>query len=592
MQRMRRPSGPTLLAMVIVPLGLASLWTSYGPARVADFTPWLVVGWACVACGVASRRVASLSLEGLLLVAVGVTWLLPDVSTCLNAEPLSHRCIDVSAIAPGAPVLRWLWLGLIGHAIVSFPSGRVRSPPVLFAVVAAYALALAVGAEAGPARPLLAVVLILAPLVRSVARREVDAPESVASVVAGATVAATLLLDPAAPYALDLGVVAAPLALLLGLTAIARRQASLTTDRAIELGPALADACLNAGTRGWILGKVLFPESVAAPIALLLGLTAIVRRRASLTTNRAIELGPALAGVLGDPVFSIAVRSLEGDGWLSTSGHPVPPPPTAPASTTIVRDGREVARLIHNGSTLADPDIRTAVMNAAELEAHHVRLIAELDAQVEAIAASRRRLVDAGLHEREALGRQVDVDVMRRLDQLARTVRAVQTDGLAPQAAQRLRQASEGVETAKAEVEELARGVYPAALAELGLVGALRELASAMPIGVRLEAEADARGGPDVEATLYFVCAEALANVARHARASGARIQLTRGDGALTVRIEDDGAGGADLGKGTGLRGLRDRVETYGGALEIDSPPGKGTRLAATIPVAAGRIEP
>ena len=537
MQRMRRPSGPTLLAMVIVPLGLASLWTSYGPARVADFTPWLVVGWACVACGVASRRVASLSLEGLLLVAVGVTWLLPDVSTCLNAEPLSHRCIDVSAIAPGAPVLRWLWLGLIGHAIVSFPSGRVRSPPVLFAVVAAYALALAVGAEAGPARPLLAVVLILAPLVRSVARREVDAPESVASVVAGATVAATLLLDPAAPYALDLGVVAAPLALLLGLTAIARRQASLTTDRAIELGP-------------------------------------------------------ALAGVLGDPVFSIAVRSLEGDGWLSTSGHPVPPPPTAPASTTIVRDGREVARLIHNGSTLADPDIRTAVMNAAELEAHHVRLIAELDAQVEAIAASRRRLVDAGLHEREALGRQVDVDVMRRLDQLARTVRAVQTDGLAPQAAQRLRQASEGVETAKAEVEELARGVYPAALAELGLVGALRELASAMPIGVRLEAEADARGGPDVEATLYFVCAEALANVARHARASGARIQLTRGDGALTVRIEDDGAGGADLGKGTGLRGLRDRVETYGGALEIDSPPGKGTRLAATIPVAAGRIEP
>lgn len=528
---MRRSSGPTLLAILIVPLGLASLWAAHGPGRVVESTPWLVAGWACVASGVASRRTASWSLEGSLLVAVGVTWLLPDVSTCLNVEPLSHRCIDMSAIAPVAPVLGWLWLGIIGHAIVAFPDGRVRSPAVFIAVTATYALALAIGAEAWPARPLLAGVLILAPLIGSVAKPEGDAPESVAAVVAGATVAGTVLLDPAATYALDLGVVAAPLALLVGLTAIAWRRASLTTDRAIELGPALADA-------------------------------------------------------LGDPTFSIAVRAPEGDGWLNTSGDPIPAPADgAPASTTIMRDGREVARLTHDGSTLVDPDIRTAVVTAVELEAHHVRLVADLDTQAEAIAASRRRLVDAGLREREMLGRQVDVDVVRRLDDLARTVRAVPTDGLTPEAAQRLRRASEGIETAKSEVEELARGVYPVALAELGLVGALRELAAAMPIQVRVEAAADARGGPDVEATLYFVCAEAVANAARHSGASMARIELTRAGEALTVRIEDDGAGGADLAKGTGLRGLRDRVEAFEGTLEIESPPGKGTRLAATVPV-------
>ena len=91
-------------------------------------------------------------------------------------------------------------------------------------------------------------------------------------------------------------------------------------------------------------------------------------------------------------------------------------------------------------------------------------------------------------------------------------------------------------------------------------------------------------GGPEVDATLYFLCAEAFANAARHARASSVGVRVVAGASVLSVRIEDDGIGGADAERGTGLHGLRDRLEALGGSLDIDSPAGAGTRLVATIP--------
>ena len=528
---MRRSTGWVLLAILIFPLGVASLWASYGPGHVAEFVPWLAAGWGCVACGLVARRVAAWSLEGVLLVAVGLTWLLPDLSTCLNIEPLSHRCVALNTAPALAGAVSWLWLGVLGHAVVAFADGRASKPPLLFAAIAAYALALAIGVGATQARPLLAVLLIVAPFVSRVVRHDDDATTWVASTVAGVAVAGAVLLDPGAANALEAGVVVASLSLLAGLVTIARSRASLTADRAVELGPALANA-------------------------------------------------------LGDPTFRLAVRAPDGDGWLSTSGSALPAPAIGDiASTAIVRDGIEIARLTHDGSTLADPDIRAAVVTAVEMEAHNTRLRASLVAQAEALSSSRRRLVDAGLLEREALGREVEVEVMLRLDRLARDVQAVPRHGLATEAAERLRRAAEAIGAATAEVENLARGVYPSALADRGLIGALRELAATMPIDVRVEGNDGASGGPETDATLYFLCAEALTNAARHARASSVRIEVTRRAAELAVRIEDDGAGGADPAKGTGLRGLRDRVEALAGTLVIESVAGMGTRLVATIPV-------
>lgn len=530
MTDMRQLTRSTSVVALIVPFRLASLWASYGPGHIVEFVPWLAAGWTCVACGLVARRTAPWSFEAILLVAAGVAWLLPDVSSCLNVEPLSHRCVGPIASASLAGVVGWLWLGVLGHAIIAFPEGRLAGVSMRLAVGTAYVLAVAIGVGSMVARPLLAALLIAAPILQSVFRRDRDVPALVAPTIASVALAVVVLLGSGPAYALEVGVVVAAMSLLAGLATITSSRAALTADRAVELGSGLAD-------------------------------------------------------VLGDPTFRIAVRDSDGTSWLPTSDLVLPAPSTGRASTAIVRDGIEIARIFHDESTLADPEIRAAVVTAVELEAHNVRLRADLDMQASDIASSRRRLVDAGLREREAIGRQVEVEVMGRLDHLAHAVDSVSTDGLPADAVEGLGRAAGAIAVARVEVEDLARGVYPPALAERGLVGALRELAATTPMDVRIEPNDGADGEPEAVATLYFVCAEAIANASRHARASSVRIDVVRRPAEFEVRIEDDGAGGADLDHGTGLRGLRDRVEALGGTFQIESAPGMGTRLVATVPV-------
>jgi signal transduction histidine kinase len=146
-----------------------------------------------------------------------------------------------------------------------------------------------------------------------------------------------------------------------------------------------------------------------------------------------------------------------------------------------------------------------------------------------------------------------------------------------------LAEAGEQLRRTRAELAELGRGMLPAALSERGLAPALASLAeqAAVPVDVR----APARRLPhDVEAAIYFVCAESLANIAKHARASRAAVGVTVEDGWARVSISDDGCGGADAARGLGLLGLTDRVEALGGRLRLDSPRGDGTRLIAELP--------
>ena len=142
-----------------------------------------------------------------------------------------------------------------------------------------------------------------------------------------------------------------------------------------------------------------------------------------------------------------------------------------------------------------------------------------------------------------------------------------------------------GLAAARAELREFARGVHPAALVEGGLAAAVTELAQRSPVPIQVTAPSGRLPGA-VEAAAYFVCSEALANIAKYARASRASVRLETGDGVLTVEVADDGAGGADPAGGSGLRGLADRVEALGGRIRVDSPPGRGTRLTAELPLA------
>jgi signal transduction histidine kinase len=161
---------------------------------------------------------------------------------------------------------------------------------------------------------------------------------------------------------------------------------------------------------------------------------------------------------------------------------------------------------------------------------------------------------------------------------------------IAPPPAAELPRWLEGTETEVTavleELREIARGLHPAALAEGGLRPALRALARRSSVPVRLHLGVQDRLPEPVEIAAYYVVAEALTNIIKHARATAADVVVAVDDGVVHVHVRDDGCGGADFGRGSGLVGLKDRVEALGGRLSLDSPQGAGTALGIVLPTA------
>jgi signal transduction histidine kinase len=200
---------------------------------------------------------------------------------------------------------------------------------------------------------------------------------------------------------------------------------------------------------------------------------------------------------------------------------------------------------------------------------------------------SRARIVEAGYAERKRVERDLHDGAQQRLVAVALELQMVRArlDTDPEAAAERLEVAADELTGATQELRELARGLHPPLLADRGLVPALEALATRAPVPVAVEAEETERAPEAVEAAAYFVVSEALTNVARHANAQRACVRVARRDGLLCVEIEDDGTGGADLSAGSGLRGLADRVDALGGSLEVESAPGRGTTVRASLPV-------
>jgi PAS domain S-box-containing protein len=204
------------------------------------------------------------------------------------------------------------------------------------------------------------------------------------------------------------------------------------------------------------------------------------------------------------------------------------------------------------------------------------------------LVASRARLVKAGDEQRRRLERNLHDGAQQRLVSVALKLRLARTrlGSEAAGAAELLDEASAELDTGLAELRELARGLHPAILADHGLPRALDALASRCPIPVELDAPLEERLPEHVEATAYYIVAEALTNVARHAGAETVRISIRRDGDALRCEVSDDGRGGADESGGTGILGLRDRAEAAGGTLTLSSPPGRGTVVTAALPLA------
>jgi signal transduction histidine kinase len=205
----------------------------------------------------------------------------------------------------------------------------------------------------------------------------------------------------------------------------------------------------------------------------------------------------------------------------------------------------------------------------------------------EKLAASRARLLQVGDAERQRLERNLHDGAQQRLVSVAIGLNmvAAKLDRDPARARELLSSAQSDLTRGLEELRELARGIHPVVLTERGLGPALDALAARAPIPVEVATVPEERLAAPVEAAAYYVVAEAITNIAKYAHASTATVSIGRANGAATVIVADDGVGGADPSGGTGLRGLAARVEALNGRLDIDSPPGGGTRIRAEIPL-------
>ena len=303
-------------------------------------------------------------------------------------------------------------------------------------------------------------------------------------------------------------------------------------------------------------------------------------------------IGDALRTALGDASLML-LRPATAGGWLGEDGHVASRPSANEhrAVTLVGPANAPVAAIVHDPALLEHPELLDGVVRVLGLAMENKRLEAEVREQLQAVTDSRARIVAATEAERRRLERDLHDGAQQRLIGVALALQQARAstdaaDGSATAALRgELDAAANELNLAIRELRELARGIHPAILEEEGLGPAVAGLARRASLPVEVRVELDARLPRLVESTVYFTIAEALTNSQRHAQATQARVHVARTDGTIAVEVSDDGAGGADPARGSGLRGLADRVAALGGSLSVDSQPGAGTRVRATIPV-------
>jgi signal transduction histidine kinase len=221
--------------------------------------------------------------------------------------------------------------------------------------------------------------------------------------------------------------------------------------------------------------------------------------------------------------------------------------------TVVEREGQPVAALVHDPAVLEDPGLLEAVTSAAQLAAANARLQAEVQTRVMELAASRRRILAARDEEHRRLERRLHQGAEARLGELAATLRRGRRSASGQRTRDQIARAEEQLVRTLEELRQLAHGLHPRLLAEHGLEGALAALAKDLSLPVELRVTGN-QLPQQVAVATYFVCAEALTNVAKHAAAAHVAVTVTASEGRIRVEIEDDGVGGADPALGSGLR--------------------------------------
>jgi signal transduction histidine kinase len=241
--------------------------------------------------------------------------------------------------------------------------------------------------------------------------------------------------------------------------------------------------------------------------------------------------------------------------------------------------------------TPAEDKLLSDLASQAGLMLRNVRLTAELQSRLEELGASRQRLVTAQDERAKQLERNLHDGAQQQLVALGvqlSLLRRVIEPG-SPETAATFDALQQATTDALENLRDLARGIYPPLLADQGLVVALEGQARKAALPIEVEGVRVGRYPQEVEAAVYFCCLEALQNVAKYANASSARVQLADRDGTVTFEVVDDGTGfdPEHTPLGTGLQGMKDRLEALGGTLEVASSPGEGTTVGGAIPARA-----
>ena len=337
----------------------------------------------------------------------------------------------------------------------------------------------------------------------------------------------------------------------------------------------------------WAYDAVLACTAAALVVDLLRG-----RWADAVVTGLVVDLGDEargslrgkLAKALGDPSLVVAYRLPDTGSYVDDRGVPValPAAGSGRAVTAVGEGDEQVAVLVHDEGLLADQELLDAVAAAARIAVANVRLQVEARERARDLEASRRRIVEAADAQRRRLEEELRLGVESRLDRVAGLLSAAHAAAGSDDARETETLEAELART-RDELREFAHGVHPAALTELGLGPALALLAQRSPVPTTVSVDA-ARLPAPLEAALFFVCSEALANTAKHASASHATIDVSERNGRVVVEVADDGSGGADPTRGSGLAGLADRLDAVGGRLTVESAPSSGTRVVAEVP--------
>jgi len=297
-----------------------------------------------------------------------------------------------------------------------------------------------------------------------------------------------------------------------------------------------------------------------------------------------------LAAALGDPSVRLALWDPDARIYIDAGGVAPDPAGTAEARVDIDLAGRPVGAIFYDGTVIGDPAVVRAAGRTVAVALDHERLTAELSASHEHLRASRARLADAADGERRRIARDLHDGIQGRL-----VVLGVEIDGLARDPGLPAGARAEAgavrrrLDDVARELGDLVQGLAPAGLVENGLAEAIEDLADRVPVPVAVaiepgEREAIAAVPEAVAPAAYFVVAEALANALKHSGAGALAVVVTCRGERLRVEVRDDGAGGAEPGRGNGLRNMSDRLEVVGGTLVVESAAGRGTSVVGEIP--------